>query len=201
MSKGMGCRAPEKEIFHQIAVIGKKSRPDDDDELHLGSDSPDSHSISSSVEVKRDQWNNKTEFLFSCISYSIGLGNLWRFPYKCYENGGGAFLVPYLLFLLIAGMPLYFLELSIGQFASQGPFGVWHISKAFIGLGYAMVTISFFCSIYYNVIVAWIIHYLFHSIKALVLNQSLPWLDPICADENNLESNDTLLLVVQYFKS
>ncbi len=123
----------------------------------------------------RVQYASSTEFLFSCISYSIGLGNLWRFPYKCYNNGGGAFLIPYITFLIFAGMPLYLLELTMGQFTSKGPVGVWHVSYLFVGIGYAAIVIAFFCSIYYNVIVAWVLQYLYLSVKALVLNEDLPW--------------------------
>jgi solute carrier family 6 amino acid transporter-like protein 5/7/9/14 len=165
-------KTKDKEIFSILIGDAQKKK----ELMAIGENDDASCSNSGSSEsVARDQWSSKYEFLFSCISYSIGLGNLWRFPYKCYDNGGGAFLLPYIFFLIIAGMPLYFLELSLGQFSSQGPFGVWNISRLFVGLGYAMVCISFFCSIYYNVIVAWILHYLFYSLKAVVLNEKLPW--------------------------
>ena len=52
-------------------------------------------------EPERQQWDNPMEFLMSCISMSVGLGNVWRFPFTAYENGGGAFLIPYMVVLLL----------------------------------------------------------------------------------------------------
>lgn len=71
--------------------------------------------------VKRASWGNKIEFLLSMIGYAVGLGNIWRFPYLCYRNGGGAFLIPYLICLFLCGLPIFFFEVALGQFCSQGP--------------------------------------------------------------------------------
>lgn len=56
----------------------------------------------------------------SCIAMNVGLGNIWRFPFVAYENGGGAFLIPYLIVLVVLGRPMYYLEVCLGQFSSRG---------------------------------------------------------------------------------
>ena len=66
-------------------------------------------------EGERGSWGNQFEFLLTCVSYAVGLGNVWRFPYLAYKNGGGAFIIPYVIMLLIAGLPIFFMELAFGQ--------------------------------------------------------------------------------------
>lgn len=68
----------------------------------------------------RDQWGKGIEFLMSCIAMSVGLGNVWRFPFIALENGGGAFVIPYIIVLLLVGKPVYYMEMIIGQFSSRG---------------------------------------------------------------------------------
>ena len=85
-------------------------------------------------EIERQQWSNPIEFLLSCIAMSVGLGNVWRFPFTAYENGGGAFLIPYLLVLVLIGRPLYFLELSMGQFSNKSSVKVWDMVPFFRGM-------------------------------------------------------------------
>ncbi|XP_065054317.1 sodium- and chloride-dependent GABA transporter 1-like [Rhopilema esculentum] len=120
---------------------------------------------------EREQWGRKLDFMLSCIGYAVGLGNVWRFPYLAYENGGGAFLLPYILFLFLCGMPLFFMELSVGQYLQLGPISCWKaICPAFSGIGYAMLVVSLLVGIYYNVIIAWCLYYLFESFRS-----DVPW--------------------------
>ena len=69
----------------------------------------------------------------SCIAMSVGLGNVWRFPYTAFNNGGGAFLIPYIIVLFVIGKPIYYMEMALGQFISRGPVEVWNISPALKG--------------------------------------------------------------------
>lgn len=124
-------------------------------------------------EEERGNWTGKLDFLLSAIGYAVGLGNVWRFPYLAYRNGGASFLIPYVIMLIIAGLPLFFVELAIGQFASQGPITVWTMAPAFMGIGYAMIIISSVVSIYYNMIITYAIYYMFVSF--VHLDDDLPW--------------------------
>lgn len=73
------------------------------------------------------------EFLMSCIAMSVGLGNIWRFPFTAYENGGGAFLIPYIITLVIVGRPLYYMEMIVGQFTSRGCVKIWECVPILMG--------------------------------------------------------------------
>ncbi|KAJ3632214.1 hypothetical protein MTP99_009234 [Tenebrio molitor] len=125
-----------------------------------------------SQDENRGNWANKYEFLLSCMGYAIGIGNVWRFPYLCYRNGGGAFLVPYLLMLFLCGIPLFFMESSLGQFASTGCITLFRISPLFKGAGFAIIIVNIICTAYYNVIIAYPLLFLANCFRA-----KLPWID------------------------
>ncbi|XP_066496273.1 sodium- and chloride-dependent neutral and basic amino acid transporter B(0+) [Tiliqua scincoides] len=135
------------------------------------------------TNTERENWGSKGDYLLSMVGYAVGLGNVWRFPYLTYQNGGGAFLIPYTIMLALAGLPLFFLECSLGQFASQGPISVWRILPLFKGVGITMVIISSFVSIYYNVIISYALYYFFASFQKILPWSfcSSPWADEACS--------------------
>ncbi|XP_046909992.2 sodium-dependent nutrient amino acid transporter 1-like isoform X1 [Dermatophagoides farinae] len=127
---------------------------------------------SSKSNEHRGQWSTGIEFLLSCISMSVGLGNVWRFPYVAYENGGGAFLIPYFILLCLIGRPIYYLELILGQFSGRGPIKVWKCVPAIKGLGFAQLLSTSYIAIFYNYLMAISIYYFIASFSS-----KLPWTD------------------------
>ncbi|XP_058047423.1 sodium-dependent neutral amino acid transporter B(0)AT2 [Ahaetulla prasina] len=143
----------------------------------------------SDVEDERPAWNSKLQYILAQVGFSVGLGNVWRFPYLCQKNGGGAYLVPYLILLLIIGIPLFFLELSVGQRIRRGSIGVWnYISPKLGGIGFASCIVCFFVALYYNVIIGWSLFYFSQSFQhplpwdqcPLVKNSSHTFVEPEC---------------------
>ncbi|XP_029286970.1 sodium- and chloride-dependent GABA transporter 2-like [Cottoperca gobio] len=121
--------------------------------------------------LARGQWSNKIEFLLAVAGQIIGLGNVWRFPYLCYKNGGGVFFIPYVLFLFTCGIPLFLMETSLGQYTNQGSITCWRkICPLFEGIGYGSQVVVLYSSTYYIIILAWAFLYLFSSFKS-----ELPW--------------------------
>ncbi|KXJ75930.1 hypothetical protein RP20_CCG010709 [Aedes albopictus] len=118
----------------------------------------------------RDQWGKGIEFLMSCIAMSVGLGNVWRFPFIALQNGGGAFVIPYIIVLLLVGKPVYYMEMIIGQFSSRGSVKVYDCAPAMRGVGYGQLFSVTALITYYSSLMALIGRYMYDSFK-----NPLPW--------------------------
>lgn len=160
----------ENEKANGISNGGFENGPGDNvTEKKLPKD-PDAVSELEETEVARDTWGGGLEFIMSCIATSVGLGNIWRFPFTAYRNGGGAFLIPYIIVLILVGKPMYYLECVLGQFASRNSVRVWDLSPAMRGTGYAQALGCMYILTYYVSIVAITMFYLSMSFSA-----ELPW--------------------------
>ncbi|XP_043260670.1 sodium-dependent nutrient amino acid transporter 1-like isoform X1 [Colletes gigas] len=146
---------------------------DEEDQNGFRKDSGDSiarYSVTSEETEAKRGWNNSIEFLMSCIAMSIGFGNIWRFPFTAYENGGGVFLIPYIIVLFLIGKPFYYLEMIIGQFSSSTSIKVWSLSPAFVGVGWAQLCSNVALMTYYSSLMALTLFFLIASFSS-----ELPW--------------------------
>lgn len=115
--------------------------------------------------AQRSQWGTRAGFIMAAVGSAVGLGNIWRFPYVAYENGGGAFFIPYLFALLTAGIPILIMEFTIGhKYRASAPLSFFRMEgKKAEWLGWWGVFVAFVISTYYSVIIAWAIKYTFYS--------------------------------------
>ncbi|CAH0555766.1 unnamed protein product [Brassicogethes aeneus] len=168
-SPAVGCigrfKPPEEYLYDQESDDGSG---DEEDSVY--------------IKPRRQHWSNKLQFVLACVGYSVGLGSIWRFPYLCYKSGGAVFLIPYAITMLVCGVPMLYMELSVGQFTGRGPIGaLGHLCPLFKGTGLGSVVISFLMSTYYSVIIAYGVYYFFTSFRA-----KQPWED--CSHRWNTRS-------------
>ncbi|XP_055315143.1 sodium- and chloride-dependent GABA transporter ine isoform X3 [Sitodiplosis mosellana] len=198
-SIGMGSTDGRKMIIRRVpntpaellSIVSPPAVPEFDDR---DDNIADDESDIGHLKPKRQQWSSKMQFVLACVGYSIGLGNVWRFPYLCYQSGGGVFLVPYFIILFVCGIPMLFMELAVGQYTGRGPIGaIGQLCPLFKGAGMASVVVSFIMSTYYSVIIAYAIYYFFSAFRP-----ETPWLDckqrwatPDCWIPARLEMNMT----------
>ncbi|XP_072381161.1 sodium-dependent nutrient amino acid transporter 1-like [Diabrotica undecimpunctata] len=160
---------------------------------------------------QRSQWGNDIEFLMSCVAMSVGLGNVWRFPFIASSNGGGAFLIPYLIVLTLVGRPMYYMEMVLGQFCSRGPGKMYSkMSPVLKGIGIGQVFGATCIASYYCILMAITLLYLVNS-----FTNNFPWAtcwesweeylngrNFTCVDKNsvNFSSNNTISSAEMFFR-
>jgi len=128
------------------------------------------------LEEQRESWGTRGGFILAAIGSAVGLGNLWGFPYKLYSYGGGAFLIPYIVALLLVGIPLMILEFSLGHFtqrAAPDAFKSGH--KGFEVVGWWGIILGFVIVTYYTVILAYCFSFLYFSVQGILAGGQLPW--------------------------
>ncbi|MHC4254349.1 MAG: sodium-dependent transporter [Planctomycetota bacterium] len=132
----------------------------------------------------RPQWKTHIGFLLAAVGSAIGLGNIWRFPYLAYKNGGGAFLIPYLVALIVVGIPLMILEIGLGhKMRGSAPASYATISKKWEWVGWwQLIFVMFGIVLYYSVIISWCLNFLFFSFNLSYKN-----------DPNSFFFNDFLM--------
>ncbi|XP_074644691.1 sodium-dependent noradrenaline transporter-like [Tubulanus polymorphus] len=207
------------EVDHktQIYPMLPRNNGENDDETALekvDGEIVDTGGDETAVDVVGDEdagarltWGTRFDFLLSTIGFAVDLANVWRFPYLCYKNGGGAFLIPYFSMMLFGALPLFYMELILGQYHREGVISLWKIGPIFKGIGWCACLISLYVSFYYNVVISWSMQYLFAS---FTLNK-LPWTScgnwwntPYCWDayapdiHQNVSANGTINSTLPY---
>ncbi|HPS56429.1 MAG TPA: hypothetical protein PLP05_12590, partial [Sedimentisphaerales bacterium] len=122
---------------------------------------------------RRENWGSRSGFVFAAIGSAVGLGNIWRFPYEAYSNGGGAFLVPYIIAMSMVGVPMLIMEFSLGHFTQLAAPGAFRqVSKHTEFVGWWPIILCGIIVCYYSVVLAWCLNYLVFSFYDV-----LPWAD------------------------
>lgn len=120
---------------------------------------------------EKEMFGSRIAFYFAAVGSAVGFGNVWRFPDLAYKYGGGAFFIPYLMALFLIGIPVLFLEISLGQYYQTGDVGVFgSIHKRLRGVGLSSVTCAFILTTYYSTLIAWVVKAFFDS-----WSSSAPW--------------------------
>lgn len=153
------------------------------------------------METERGEWGNHCEYFLTALGFAVGLGNVWRFPYVAYNNGGGTFLIPYFICLLLLGIPLFFMEMVLGQYTGVSCTKVKHKQKmssiyrqshpqifprlvpGLPGLGYGIMAIPVMIAFYYTVIMAWGFYFMFQVGWGKWTRRG------ICSDKQNCHNN------------
>ena len=130
-------------------------------------------------EEGRERWSTRTAFVMAAIGSAVGLGNVWRFPYVAYSNGGGAFFIPYLVALVTAGIPLMILEFGIGQMMQgSAPKALRKCNRHAEWIGWFALIIGTIISIYYAAVMAYAVEYLYYAVRGIFTGGVMPWSDP-----------------------
>ncbi|MBN1257106.1 MAG: sodium-dependent transporter [Planctomycetes bacterium] len=124
----------------------------------------------------RDRWSSRSAFVLAAIGSAVGLGNVIRFPAVCYENGGGAFFIPYLVALFTAGIPLLILEFGVGQMTQlSAPKALKKLNPHTEWVGWFALLVALVICFYYSALMAWAAQYLYYAVMGFFNSGQLAW--------------------------
>jgi NSS family neurotransmitter:Na+ symporter len=116
----------------------------------------------------KTQWSSSLGFVIACVGSAVGLGNLWKFPYITYENGGGAFVIVYLMAIIVVGSPIMLAEMLIGRRGHQNIYDTFkqlsHNHLLWKLVGVLCILTAFLILSFYSVVAGWTLHYFYHSL-------------------------------------
>ncbi|XP_046371409.2 sodium- and chloride-dependent glycine transporter 2-like isoform X2 [Haliotis rufescens] len=143
--------------------------------------------------MERGHWTCNAEFIMAALAVTTDYSYIWWFPYMCYSHGGVVFMILYAIFLLLIGVPIFYMDLSLGQFCGRGPAHIWNFSPLFRGVGVGMVVVNAVVHPMYGVIPSWGMYYLFQSGSSVLpwSTCSNSWNTPSCFDGQTLPLNSS----------
>lgn len=119
----------------------------------------------------RSQFNNQLQFWFSCLGFAVGYGNIWRFPYMLYTNGGGVFFIPFITWIFIIVYPLFYLEVAYGTVYRRLMDRIFEpINSKFIGVSFGINIILLLEAVLYMCLLGWWWNFFIFSFQF-----PLPW--------------------------
>lgn len=130
------------------------------------------------MEQQRVHWRSKLGFILAASGSAVGLGNIWKFPYITGENGGGWFVLIYLLCIAVVGLPIMMAEVFIGRTAQRSPVGAFQAlsrpGSPWVVVGWLGVVAAFVVLSYYSVVAGWAMHYAWLSLSGAFVGQPAP---------------------------
>ncbi|XP_053374952.1 sodium- and chloride-dependent neutral and basic amino acid transporter B(0+)-like [Mercenaria mercenaria] len=141
---------------------------------------------------KENKFSSTCSTYLTLFGYSAGLSDIWRFPFLAYRNGGGAFLIPFVIMVFVCGIPLYFLEYSIGKFSGKGPYQIWDANPLFRGVGVTVSAGNVIYMVGMSIFRCWMVEFIIHAFQNPVpwSHCRNEWNTPFCRDNNALISVD-----------
>ncbi|WAR03411.1 S6A14-like protein [Mya arenaria] len=154
-------------------------------------ESPDTISVSNGhqQQSKTVKFSSTLSTYMTLLGYSLGFSDIWRFPFLAYRNGGGAFLIPFVIMTFVCGVPLYFLEYTISKFSGRGPYQVWDFCPLLRGVG---ITVSFAYFLYIvgtSIFRCWLYEFAYYSFYNPIPFTSCnnPWNTNTCRNESTIK--------------